>query len=77
MALPDKYLCQVIASLTPDTIDILFLGREKWRIPAGTVPTDLRFPNVEFWLGWDSENFYIYRKKSDSLPTGVASQENT
>jgi hypothetical protein len=73
----DKYWCRVIASLTRDTIDIDFLGRgEPWRIPVETIPTDLRFPNTEFWLSWDrtaAENFYVYRNKSDSVPAGMAS----
>jgi hypothetical protein len=70
----DKYWCRVIASLTRDTIDIDFLGRgELGRIPFETLPTDLRFPNAELWLGWDSTGkiYYFYRNKSDSVPAGI------
>ncbi len=70
----DKYWCRVIASLTRDTIDIDFLGRgESGRIPFEMLPTDLRFPNAELWLGWDRTGgiSYFYRNKSDSVPAGI------
>ncbi len=67
---PPRNKACVIASLTPETID-LYPPRSSgsYRVPIDLVPPDLRHPNAEFWLESDSDGvLYLFRHEHDVTP---------
>jgi hypothetical protein len=67
-----KIWCRVVASLTPDTLDVMVTNGETWRISIKNVPLDLRCPNAEFWIAWQSDlGDVVFRHAEDSTPERV------